>query len=309
MRSIEIGVNNIKTPVIVQGCMRFANLSIEEVERLVLTQVENGVNFFDHADIYGRGKCEELFGEVLQRNPGLREKVIIQTKCGIRPVDGMAYYDSSKEHIINSVDEALKRLKTDYIDYLLIHRPDTLVDPIEVAEAFDELHKSGKVLHFGVSNQSPMQMELLKKYVKQPLEINQLQLSIMHTGMIDSGFNVNTKFEAGIDYDGAILDYCRLNDITIQCWSPFQFGMFEGVFLDNPKFPELNNKINEIAQKYNVSNTTIAVAWLLRHPANMQVIVGSTNLSRLEQINEATNIMLTRKEWYEIYLSAGNKLP
>lgn len=232
--------------------------------------------------------------------------MIIQTKCSIVP--GIMY-DFSKEHILNSVDASLKRLKTDYVDTLLLHRPDTLMEPEEVAEAFSKLHESGKVKYFGVSNHTPMQIELLNKYLNNKIIINQLQFSIMHTGMIDAGLNMNIKNDASIDRDGGVLEYCRLKDITIQAWSPYQYGFFEGVFLDNDKFPELNKKINAIAEKYAVTNTAIATSWILRHPAKIQTIVGSMNAERIKEICKASNITLTRQEWYEIYLAAGNKLP
>jgi predicted oxidoreductase len=238
-------------------------------------------------------------------NDDMREKVILQSKCGIR--QGM--FDFSKDHILKSVDGILKRLRTDYLDVLLLHRPDALVEPEEVAEAFDRLEDSGKVRYFGVSNQKPMQIELLKKYLKQPIVANQLQLSITNANMISNGINVNMEVDASIDRDGSILDYCRLKDITIQPWSPFQYGFFEGVFLGNDKFPELNAKIDQIADKYGVSNTTITIAWLLRHPAKMQPITGTMNTSRLIDCIKASEIELSRQEWYEIYLAAGNKLP
>lgn len=238
-------------------------------------------------------------------SPSLREKIIIQSKCAIRP--GM--YDYSKEHILSSVDGILKRLKTDYLDILLLHRPDTLMEPEEVSEAFEKLYNEGKVRNFGVSNHNSMQIELLNKYLKNKITINQLQFSIMHTGIIDSGLNVNMKNSPSIDRDNSILEYCRLNDITIQAWSPYQYGFFEGTFIDNPKFPELNKKLKELAEKYNVSSTAIATAWILRHPAKIQTIVGTTNENRLKDICTASNVNLTRQEWYEIYLSAGNMLP
>lgn len=305
MKNINIGNSGLIASEISLGCMRIAGLSKNEASNLINTALEEGINFFDHADIYGGGKSEEVFSEAINMKSGIREKIIIQTKCGIRN----GFYDFSKEHIISSVDGSLKRLKTDYIDVLLLHRPDTLMEPEEVAEAFDELYKSGKVRYFGVSNQNPMQIELLSKYLNQRLIINQLQFSIMHTGMIDSGFNVNMKVDASIDRDGSILEYCRLKGITIQAWSPFQYGFFEGVFLDNDKFPELNKKIEEIAGKKGVTNSAIAAAWILRHPAKIQTIVGTTSSKRLIDICKASEVQLTREEWYEIYRAAGNKLP
>ncbi len=305
MRTIKLGKSDLHVPVIAVGCMRINNLSKPEAERFVHTALENGANFFDHADIYGGGTCEEIFANAIHMNENVREKIILQSKCGIRK--GM--FDFSKEHILNSVDGILKRLKTDYLDVLLLHRPDALVEPEEVAEAFDKLYSSGKVRNFGVSNQNPMQIQLLQKFLKQPIIANQLQLSITNTNMISTGIHVNMLDEAAVNRDGSVLDFCRLNDITIQPWSPFQYGFFEGVFLDNEKFPELNAKINEIAEKYGVNNTTIALSWILRHPAHMQPVTGTMNIERLMDCIKAADIYLTREEWYEIYRAAGNILP
>jgi len=287
------------------GCMRINALDAAQAERLVKTAIDCGINFFDHADIYGGGKSEEVFAAAAALTPATRETLYLQSKCGIRG----GFFDFSKEHILASVDASLARLKTDYLDALLLHRPDTLMEPEEVATAFDQLHRAGKVRHFGVSNQKSAQIELLRAYCDQPLIFNQLQFSIMHTGMIDSGINVNMTVDGSSDRDGEILEYCRLNHITIQAWSPFQFGFFGGVFLDNAKFPELNAKIDEIAASKGVSNNAIAVAWILRHPAKMQVIVGTTNPERLAATCKGSDVKLTREEWYAIYRAAGNKLP
>ncbi|EFU41079.1 aldo/keto reductase [Paenibacillus vortex V453] len=305
MKTIKLGSSSLEVPVVAVGCMRINSLEKAEAERFVQSALEEGANFFDHADIYGSGACEEIFADAIHMNAEIREKIILQSKCGIR--QGM--FDFSKEHILDSVDGILKRLKTDYLDVLLLHRPDTLVEPEEVAEAFDKLESSGKVRHFGVSNQNPMQIQLLEKAVKQPLVANQLQLSITNTTMIQSGINVNMENDAAVNRDGSILEFCRLHDITIQPWSPFQYGFFEGVFLGSDKFPELNQKIDEIAEKYSVSNTTIAIAWLLRHPAHMQPIIGTMNINRLKDCIKAGDVTLTREEWYAIYRAAGNILP
>ncbi|NYE03390.1 putative oxidoreductase [Bacillus niacini] len=305
MKTMRLGSSTLEVPVVAVGCMRINSLEKNEAESFVQTALEQGANFFDHADIYGGGACEEIFAEAIHMNAEIREKIILQSKCGIRK--GM--FDFSKEHILHSVDGILKRLKTDYLDTLLLHRPDALMEPEEVAEAFDILESSGKVRHFGVSNQNPMQIQLLQKYVKQPIVANQLQLSITNANMISNGINVNMENDSAINRDGSVLDFCRLNDITIQPWSPFQYGFFEGVFLGNEKFPELNQKIDEIAAKYEVSNTTIAIAWLLRHPAKMQPVIGTMNVDRLKECCKASEIYLTREEWYEIYRAAGNILP
>ncbi len=305
MRTMKLGTSSLEVPVIAVGCMRMDSLGKTEAHHFIQTAIEHGAHFFEHADIYGGGKCEELFAEAIHMNANVRDKVILQSKCGIRK--GM--FDFSKEHILTSVDGILKRLRTDYLDVLLLHRPDTLVEPEEVAEAFDLLERSGKVRHFGISNQNPMQIELLKKSVKQPLIANQLQLSITNANMISQGFNVNMENTHAVNRDGSVLDYCRLNDITIQPWSPFQYGFFEGVFLGNDHFSKLNTKIKEIADTYHVSSTTIVIAWLLRHPAHMQPVIGTMNIERLIDCCKGSDVHLTREEWYGILLAAGNVLP
>lgn len=302
MYKIELGKSGLEVPTIAVGCMRINNMNEKEASLFVNTCLENGANFFDNADIYGGGQSEVVLGKAIK---GLRDKVLIQTKCGIRK----NMFDFSYEHIVNSVEGSLKRLGTDYIDVLLLHRPDALVEPEEVAKAFNHLKSSGKVRHFGVSNQNPYQIELLQKWLDMPLCANQLQLSIMHTPMIDAGLNVNMCNNSAENRDGGILDYCRLKGITIQPWSPMQYGFFEGCFVDNEKFPKLNEVLEKLAQKYGITKTGIAIAWLLRHPAKMQPITGTTNISRLKESFLASNITLTREEWYEIYIAAGNILP
>jgi predicted oxidoreductase len=306
MRTINLGLSGLQVPVVAVGCMRINKLSPAEAAAIVNTALERGANFFDHADIYGAGASEEIFAQAAGMKPAVREKLILQSKCGIRP--GVAF-DFSKEHILKSVDGSLRRLKTEYLDVLLLHRPDALVEPEEVAEAFDILHSSGKVRHFGVSNQNPMQMRLLQKYVKQPLVANQLQLSITNCTMISQGMHNNMEDEFAPGRDGNVLDFCRLKDITIQPWSPFQYGFFKGVFLDNPEFPKLNETIDAVAKKYDAANTTIALAWLLRHPAKFQPVTGTMNVQRLKDCIKAADITITRDEWYEIFLAAGNVLP
>ena len=304
MKKISIG-NLLEVSEVSLGCMRMNALSVTEAESLIKVSMNEGITFFDHADIYGKGASEEIFGAAV-KNAGIkREDMVLQTKCGIRK----GFFDFSKEYIISSVEDSLKRLQTDYVDALLLHRPDTLVGPEEVAEAFNILHKEGKVKYFGVSNQNPYQIELLQKYGGQKLIANQLQFGIMHTGMIDAGINVNMTNDVSVVRDGGVLEYCRLKDITIQAWSPYQYGFFDGVFLDNEKFPELNKVINKIAEKKGVSNVTIATAWILRHPAKMQVVVGTMNEGRLRDIAKASNVALTREEWYEIYIASGHILP
>ncbi|MFV0393554.1 MAG: aldo/keto reductase family oxidoreductase [Coprobacillaceae bacterium] len=306
MEYYDLPQTNLKASKIALGCMRIASKSVEEVEELVLTALDAGVNFFDHADIYGGGKSEELFGEVLQKHPELRQKMIIQTKCAIVPGKR---FDFSKEYILESVDGSLARLQTEYIDILLLHRPDALMDPKEVAEAFDTLHAQGKVKYFGVSNQTPYQIELLKKYCKQPIIINQLQFGPAHAGMIDSGIFANMNCNEGIDRDGGILDYCRLHDITIQAWSTIRADLSSDTFIDNPDYPKLNTVLESLANKYSVSKVAIVSAWILRHPAGIQPIAGTTSVKNLLDTIAAVDVTLTRDEWYAVYTAEDKPLP
>ena len=304
--SINNGPENVSA--IIMGCMRMPALSVDEAEKMIRKAFELGINFFDHATCYGAGEAETRFGDAFIKSGISREDVFIQSKCGICPERGV--FDWSKENIIDSVDKILSRLKMDYLDALLLHRPDILFEPEEVAEAFDTLYYNGKVKYFGVSNLMPMQIELLKKYVKQPLIFNQLQLSLEQSQLIDQSLYMNNKTtDFSINRDGSALDYCRLNDITIQAWSPLQYGFFKGVFVDNPDFPELNAALGEIAEKNGVSKTAVAIAWILRHPAKMQAVAGTMNPVHLEQICDSCKVQLSREEWYKLYLASGKFLP
>ena len=304
MRTFVLGGKAVSR--IAQGCMRISSLSAEELDRLIKTDLELGINFFDHADIYGGGSCEELFGNFLRNKPRIREQILIQTKCGIR--DGT--YDFSKNHILRSVEGSLARLGVERLDFLLLHRPDTLMEPDEVSEAFHKLQQDGKVCHFGVSNQHPMQIELLRQALEDiPLIIDQLQFSLTNTTMIDAGINVNMENAGAVNRDGMVLEYCRLHHITIQPWSPFQYGFFEGPYIGSEKYPELNKKLAEISSRYGTTPTGIAVAWLLRHPAVMQPIVGSVRPDRMAEIAAASDITISHDEWYELYKASGKSLP
>ena len=308
MRYITLGQDDKELSEIVLGMMRISDKSVKEVEELVETALSVGINAFDLADIYGRGRCEELLGLVLKNRPDLREEMWIQSKCGIR-IEEFTYFDFSKDYIIKSVDGILQRLKIDHLDSLLLHRPDALMESDQVAEAFDLLYKQGKVRDFGVSNQNPMMMELLKKDVKQPLAVNQLQLSAAFTPGFESGFHVNMEDSQAAMRDGSIFEYCKLHDVVIQAWSVLQFGYFKGNFVGNEKFQALNQVLDRLALKYGVTPSTIAISWILRYPAKMQAVVGTTNPKHLREVSQAANFSLTRKEWYEIYLAAGNNLP
>lgn len=305
MKKIRIGKSEVLAPNIAVGCMRIADM--QNLPEYLSFCIENGLNFFDHADIYAGGECEKQFAKAFKETGFKREDIILQSKCGI--VSGVMY-DFSKKHILNAVDGILKRLDTDYIDILALHRPDALVEPEEVAEAFDILQSSGKVKNFGVSNHKPYQIELLRKYIKQDLVVNQMQFSLPMSNMIANGLEVNMLTDGAVDRDGSVLDYCRLNDITLQAWSPFQYGFFEGIFIgNNDKFPELNKTLNALGEKYNVTPTAIATAWILQHPAKIQMIAGTTNINRMKEIISGSDIILERDEWYKLYLDSGHILP
>ena len=297
-----------KVSAIIQGCMRMPSLTKEDAAKVIRTAYDCGINFFDHATCYGMGDAEIRFAEAFPLTGLKREDIYIQSKCGICP--DRREFDWTKEYILSSVDGILQRLNTDHLDTLLLHRPDLLFDPEEVAEAFETLEKAGKVRWFGVSNLMPMQLELLKKYVKQPLIFNQVQLSLEQSQLIDQAFYMNNKTtDMSLNRDGSVLDYCRLNDIKIQAWSPLQIGMFKGTFIDDPNYPELNKALEEIAQREGVSKTAVAIAWILRHPAKMQAIIGSMNVSHIKDACDAVKVNLSHHDWYALYLASGKFLP
>ena len=303
--TMNLGNSDMDASRIALGCMRMDSLSVSEAAKLVDTALDLGITLFDHADIYGNGKSEEIFGMVLAENKGMRERMRIQTKCGIRE----GYYDFSRAHILSSVEDSLRRLQTERIDLLLLHRPDALMDIEEVADTFSHLEKEGKVRQFGVSNFNSAQLELLQSACKQTILVNQMQFGLMHAGMVRQGIETNTDFEGSIQRDLAVLDYCRLHGITVQAWSPLQYGFFEGNFVGDEKFPELNAALERMAAQFGTTKTAVAIAWILRHPANIQVITGTMNPEHLKEVCEATNIYLSRKEWYELYQAAGYVLP
>ncbi len=309
MKYVEFGAEKNQASEIVIGMMRISEMSTKEVAALIDSGLEAGINFLDTADIYARGKSEEILGKVFAENPALREKVILQSKCGIRIDEDFTWFDFSKKYILSAVEGSLKRLQTDYLDCLLLHRPDALMEPEEIAEAFAELYKAGKVKNFGVSNFNPMMMAMLNEFVEFPLVTNQVQLSVAHTPMIDAGFQVNMHWDGAAMRDGGILEYCHLNNIVIQTWSSLQYGYFDGVFLGSEKYPKLNAVLNRIAKEKGVTPAAVALAWILKYPAKMQAVIGTTKPARVKESAAASDIELTKKEWYEIYLSAGNKLP
>ncbi|MBO5110750.1 MAG: aldo/keto reductase [Clostridia bacterium] len=305
MKHYSLADGALSVSAVALGCMRLGGKSPAEADRIIKTAFEHGIQFFDHADIYGGGACEELFGQVLKANPSLRDGMILQSKCGIRN----GRYDSSYEHIVASAEGSLARLGVDCLDVLLIHRPDALAEPEEMARAFEKLHRDGKVKHFGVSNHNPDQIELLRRECPFPILFNQLQFSPTNSTMIDRGINVNTAFDGAVDRDGGVLDYCRLHGITIQPWSPFQHGFFGGVFLGDERYAQLNRALEEVADAHGITPTGAVIAWILRHPAKMQPIVGTMNPDRIREIADAANVTISREEWYAIYRSASHTLP
>lgn len=293
---------------IVMGCMRIADKPLEQTESLIREAIRGGVNMFDHADIYGNGNSERVFG-VAVRDIGLaRQDYILQTKCGIRRMEKGKWFDFSREHILSSVDNSLKRLNTDYIDVLLLHRPDTLIEPEEVAEAFEKLKGEGKVRAFGVSNFSAWQIKLLESYGV-TLVANQVQFSLAHTPLVDAGFNVNMYNDEAVTRAGDTLEYCRTRGIALQAWSPLQYGFIKGTFVGNEAFPELNAEMEKLAEEKGCAPAAIALAWILRHPAFSQVVTGTASPEHMRELCAAADIELTRQEWYNLYLANGRTLP
>ena len=299
---------DLEVSALALGTMRIPDKGIDAAEKLIHTALDLGINFIDEADIYGGGTSEEMLGYIFDRNPGLRDKVILQSKAGIVFRNGHRY-DMSKSYIVPAVEDSLRRLRTDHLDILLLHRPDALMDPAEVAEAFDELHKAGKVRYFGVSNQNASQMRLLEKYLHMPIVADQLQFSLLHSGLVDQGIFVNMIDSEATDRDGGTLNYCMLEDIRIQSWSPLQASGWTGTFIDNPKYAKTNEILADLADKYGVSKTAVALAWILRHPAGMQPILGTTSVEHLTESCDATNFTLTNQEWYDLYLAERRPLP
>lgn len=317
MKTIKLGNSQLEKSAVALGIMRMVRLDSQDATKVLEVIHDKGINFIDSADIYGNGDSERIFGKAFKQSSLKREDFFIQSKGGIvldpekssgELVFGQRY-DFSKEHLLETVDQILQRMQIDYLDSFLLHRPDSLMDPAEVSAAFDELQAAGKVRHFGVSNFNPMQVELLQSVLSQHLMINQLQFGVMHTGPIQFGLHTNMQDEASINHDGEILEYSRLHNMTIQAWSPYQYGLFEGTFINNSKFSELNDELQALADKYGVTKNAIATAWILRHPAKMQVILGSMNPEHLDESIAGTEVTLTRQEWYDVYLAAENDLP
>lgn len=317
LKTIKLGQSGLEASQIALGIMRMGSLSVADATKVIETTYNAGVNFYDAADIYLNGKSEKTFGEALKQASFSRDDIYIQSKGGIvldpsRSNGDLVFgqrYDFSKQHLLEAVDGTLQRLDIDYLDSFLLHRPDALMEPEEIADAFNELQASGKVRHFGVSNFNGSQIDVLQSYLNQKLIVDQLQFGVMHTGMVDSGIHVNMTDADSVDHDSGLLEYLRFHKMNIQAWSPYQYGMFEGAFIDNPKFPELNAKLQEVADKYNVTKNAIATAWITRMPQNIQVLLGSMNPKHLQESIAGADVQLDKQEWYDIYFAAGHTLP
>jgi predicted oxidoreductase len=311
MYSISLAPN-FEASALVLGCMRIGQLDSAELDAYLRHSLDLGITLFDHADIYGsNGGCETLFGDWLRANPSMREKMLLQSKCGIvqNEKSSNVSFDFSHDHIIASLENSLRRLHTDHLEIYLLHRPDALVEPEEVAQAFDELSQSGKVRYFGVSNMNASQVTLLQASLSQKLIVNQLQFGPAHTGMIDHAIRMNTKLEYSEDHDSGTLDYCRLHGLTIQAWSPYQHSQIHGTFIDHPKFAELNHALAEVGKKYGLTKNGVVAAWIARHPAKIQVIAGTMNAERLSEIAVGMDVKISREDWYRIYATEGRELP
>lgn len=316
MKTVPLGRTDMHVPSVIAGMMRIADKTDDQIRALYTTAREAGIDMFDHADLYGFNHpgggphwCERRFGDALRLSSSERDQITLQTKTGI--VDDAWHYDASYEHIVGAAEASLRALGTDYVDVLLLHRPDALVEPDEVARAFDELETSGKVRGFGVSNHTPRQIDLLKTSVRQPLVANQVQLSLTHATIVTQGLAANIIGEAdSVVHDGGgIVDYCRVHDITMQAWSPFQKGFEPGVFLGSEDFAQLNATLDRLATKYSLTPMAIATAWITRHPAGIQVVLGTTSPERVTAAAAGSDIPLTRTEWYELLRDAGHHVP
>ena len=317
MKTIKLGNTNFEASQVALGIMRMAGMETGKAADAINAAVDSGINYVDSADIYGEGQSETKFKEALKQANVSRDQLFIQSKGGIvldpeRSHDGLVFgarYDFSKEHLIESVDGILERMGLDYLDSFLLHRPDPLMEEAEVADALDTLQRQGKVRHFGVSNFNPEQVEMVQSWVNQRLIINQLQFNVVHSGMVTRGMHTNMIDEGSIDHDGGILEYSRRKHMTIQAWSPFNYGLFAGMYINDPKYPELNAKLQELADKYEVSKNAIATAWIVRHPAHVQVLLGTMNPEHITDSAKGADVELTKQEWYDLYFAAGNDLP
>ncbi|ATB27609.1 aldo/keto reductase [Melittangium boletus DSM 14713] len=287
---------------------------VKRAHEVVDAALSLGINLFDHADIYTMGKSEQVFGQVLKERPGLRERILLQSKCGIRFADESApgRYDFSQAHIEGSVDGILSRLGVEFLDLLLLHRPDPLMEPEEVAASFRRLKASGKVRHFGVSNMSAGQLKLLRAFCDEPLVVNQLEMSLEKIDWLDTGVHVNQAAGARSGFPEGTLEHCRLEHIQIQAWGPLAQGLYSGRSLEGQPESVRNTAalVGRLAEAKQTTREAIVLAWLMKHPAAIQPVIGSTDPRRIAACADAERIQLTREEWFSLYVSSrGARLP
>lgn len=324
LKTLPLHTRGIPASRIALGCMGLGGgwdhepitaENIRQGHEAVEAALSIGINFFDHADIYTRGKAEKIFGQLFKDRPGLREEIIIQSKCGIKliePGDTSNSFDLSGEHILKSVDGTLSRLGTEYIDILLLHRPDPLMDPEEVAGALRKLKTAGKVRHFGVSNMSAAQIKLLEHYCDEPFVVNQLHMSLAKISWLDAMVSVNREPWKDITFPEGTLEYCRTQNIQLQAWGPLAQGLFSGRPLTGQPESVVNTAamVQSLAEQKNTTPEGIVLSWLITHPAAIQPVIGTVNPQRIAACAGADKLELTRKEWYDLYVSSrGEKLP
>jgi predicted oxidoreductase len=322
MPVMPLAARGISTSRLILGCMPFGGSwdrapitpdQVQKAEQAIDAAQSIGISMFDHADIYTMGKAETIFGSIMKRRPGLREQIVIQSKCGIRFPEGAAptRFDFSKAHILQAVDGILDRLATDYLDILLLHRPDPLVEPDEVAEAFGILKERGKVRHFGVSNMSPGQIRFLQRALPDPLVVNQLEMSLAHLDWLDQGIHVNQKAGTSVNFAEGLMEYAQMETMQLQAWGPLAQGRFSGRALaDEPaNIQQTAALVKQLADAKATTLEAIVLGWLMRHPAMIQPVIGTSNAERIVACQDAERQAqaMTREEWYSLYVSARGK--
>lgn len=298
----------MKNSRIIQGLMRSTSLSDEALYDLILFDLEQGITVFDLADIYGAGEAERKLGRILSLHKELRDKMFIQTKCSIVK-DTDTYYDLSYKHIMESVYQSLERLNITYLDSLLLHRPDILMDVKEIKKAFLELKEKGLVKHFGVSNFSKEAIEYLNSEVEGLIEVDQIQLGLGQMKILEEEINFNMNNDEGISHTSGTFFYLKRKEIQIQCWSPFLVGFFDGFIFDRDRYPNINYKLEELAYKYNVPKATIATKFLLMLDDKLAVVTGSMDKNHVLDSLRAEEFEMEKKDWYSLYKAAGKMLP
>lgn len=325
MKKLPINQNGLNASELVFGCMGLGGgwdrqpiepAHVKQTHEAVEAALASGINMFDHADIYTFGKAETVFGQVLKEKPGLREEIIIQSKCGIRFGDQASglptRYDFSKSYILDSVDGILSRLGIEHLDILLLHRPDPLMDPSEVGEAFHQLKASGKVRSFGVSNMSAGQIRLLQQHTDEKIIVNQLEMSLHKIGWLDTGVHVNQEAARQNTFPEGTLEYCQMENIQIQSWGSLAKGLYSGKNIENESESVKNTAalVQKLAEEKQTTPEAIVLAWLMRHPAGIQPVIGTANPDRIKASADAVTVTLTRDEWYTLYVSSrGVNLP